>query len=130
MNVVPLPGNNDDPTFDDFWILWPKRVAKKKATEAWRKIRPERRVEVIVALVEWRAYWIDRGEMEFVPHPATWLNGERWEDDLPRDWGKSGRSKIAVDQNRVWQQKVEAEKQAAVPMPAHVRELIEKLKRK
>ena len=25
-------------------------------------------------------------EMKFIPHPATWLNGERWEDEDVNDY--------------------------------------------
>ena len=30
------------------------------------------------------AQWVKDGG-QFIPHPTTWLNGKRWEDDLPMD---------------------------------------------
>jgi hypothetical protein len=28
-------------------------------------------------------YWkAKETELEFIPHPSTWLNGERWEDEI------------------------------------------------
>jgi hypothetical protein len=38
----------------------------------------------LVALVKWRKVWAKK-ELEFVPHASTWLNGARWEDELPVD---------------------------------------------
>jgi hypothetical protein len=70
--------------FDDFWILYPRRVAKKDARKAWSKIPPRLHVAILTALVAWRPVWRAK-DPEFLPHPATWLNGERWEDELPAD---------------------------------------------
>ena len=72
--------------FDEFWQVYPKKVSKAQAEKAWEKIAPDEcLLRVIVAAVEgsktldqWQC---DNGQ--FVPHPATWLNGRRWEDELP-----------------------------------------------
>jgi hypothetical protein len=38
----------------------------------------------VVAIVDWRAVWAQQGrDIRLIPLPATWLNGERWEDELP-----------------------------------------------
>jgi hypothetical protein len=30
-------------------------------------------------------YWRTKEtELEFIPHPSTWLNAERWEDELQK----------------------------------------------
>ena len=93
MNVVQLLNANptSDPagtlapeiTFDDFWDIYPRRVAKAAARKAWAKINPKLHVEILESLLKWRRVWLSRGELEFVPHASTWLNGERWEDELP-----------------------------------------------
>ncbi len=70
-------------TFDDFWTLYPRRVARKDALNAWAKVREVDRVACLVALVDWRQVWRARGDDQFVPHAATWLNGERWTDEIP-----------------------------------------------
>jgi hypothetical protein len=69
--------------FEDFWTLYPRRLAKKDAVKAWTRMSHKARVDALTALVDWRRVWLARGEIEFIPHPATWLNGERWEDELP-----------------------------------------------
>lgn len=73
---------NASTPFDDFWLLYPKRWAKKDARKAWDRIDPSLHNRIFIALVRWRQVWRNK-EVEFLPHPATWLNGERWEDELP-----------------------------------------------
>lgn len=67
-------------SFDTFWLAYPKKVAKKDAQRAWMKIKPSQ--ELLTTMLEaieqqkqsktWRE--------GYVPNPATWLNGERWND--------------------------------------------------
>lgn len=71
--------------FDTFWLLYPRKVARKAARVAWQRLSPDDCVAAIVGLVGWRRVWIAKGELEYVPHPASWLNGERWTDELPSD---------------------------------------------
>lgn len=66
--------------FGIFWAHYPKRVAKKDAEKAWKKLTSEQKQKAMEALPKHVEFW---AESEFIPHPATWLNGERWEDELP-----------------------------------------------
>lgn len=71
--------------FETFWSLYPRHVKKKYARECFNRIRwtPELWTEVITALEQHKRSneWTkDNGE--FVPHPSSWLNGERWTDEL------------------------------------------------
>lgn len=85
-------------TFEDFWARYPRRVAKKDALMAWRKIDP-RDYEKIIAAVEAHRrseQWKKSGGV-FIPYPASWLNGERWNDELDSDitmgqcvWNRNG----------------------------------------
>lgn len=70
-------------TFDDFWTLFPKRIARKEAEKAWNRLTASDRIEALTALVAWRREWLKRGELQYVPNGATWLNGERWTDEIP-----------------------------------------------
>lgn len=82
-------------SFDDFWKVWPKKVAKEDAIKAWKKIKPDKgKLEMMVAAVaeqkqseEWTK---DNGQ--FIPHPASWLNGKRWKDQ--------GVSDLATEQKK------------------------------
>lgn len=69
--------------FSTFWGLWPRKTAKKDAERAWAKLRAVDRRAVLHVLPKHIAYWeAIRAPMEFIPHPATWLNGERWKDQI------------------------------------------------
>jgi hypothetical protein len=71
------------PCFDDFWVLYPRHVAKLAARKAWAKVDPSAHVAILEALVSWRPVWRDK-DPEFLPHASTYLNGERWTDELPQ----------------------------------------------
>ena len=67
--------------FERFWQAYPRKVGRVKAEAAFKKVDvPE---DVLMAALEshkrsdqWKK---DNGQ--FIPHPATWLNGKRWEDE-------------------------------------------------
>ena len=63
--------------FDDFWKAYPRKVAKGAAAKAWRSAVKKVDVEAIVLAVQ-KYRWPD--DPKFIPHPATWLNSERWAD--------------------------------------------------
>jgi hypothetical protein len=71
--------------FDLFWTAYPRKVGKGAARKAWAKIKPGKvlvgkilsAVEFAKASVDWR-----RENGRFIPHPATWLNQDRWDDEL------------------------------------------------
>lgn len=70
-------------TFQDFYASYPKKVARKDAEKAWAKLSLEERAKALEALPTHLRYWEIRGtEKEFIPHPASWLNGARFEDEL------------------------------------------------
>jgi hypothetical protein len=73
--------------FDEFWKLYPRRVAKKAAERAWMKSGAERDLElfneVLAGLRRAILFWQQKGTApEYIPHAATWLNAERWTDEL------------------------------------------------
>jgi hypothetical protein len=70
-------GANSD--FSDFWKAYPRKVSKTSALKAWRKAKLPPLSELLAALEKQKANWND---MKFIPHPATWLNGCRWEDEV------------------------------------------------
>lgn len=68
--------------FADFWKAYPVKRDKRKAESAWRTKKLESRSAELIADVENRkqndAQWIDG----YIPHPTTYINGERWEDEI------------------------------------------------
>lgn len=75
----------EDQDFAAFWAVYPRKVAKAAALKAWRStatLRPPipELLEKLRAAAECSQWRRDNGQ--FIPHPATWLNQHRWEDDL------------------------------------------------
>jgi hypothetical protein len=67
--------------FDEFWEVWPRKVSKKDAEKAWAKL-DDATQKVVIADVEKRTrFKAWSGNKRLIPHPATFLNGERWTDD-------------------------------------------------
>lgn len=67
--------------FDRFWRAYPRKTDKKKARAAFAKVKVP--VETLLAALEVQkksAQWVKDGGA-YIPHPTTWLNGERWEDE-------------------------------------------------
>jgi len=69
--------------FDEFWSLYPRKIAKATARKAWAKLSAEQQLMAAKAIDTHCQYWRTKEtELEFIPHPSTWLNAERWEDEL------------------------------------------------
>lgn len=71
-----------DKSFDTFWTTYPKKVGKGAAEKAWQKLKPPLAVvlEAIEAHKQTEQWSKDNGQ--YIPHPATWLNQRRWEDEV------------------------------------------------
>ncbi len=108
------------PAFEDFWLLYPRRVAKKDASRAWMKLTPSQRVDALVAMVEWRRIWQTK-DVEYLPHAATWLNGERWEDEIPPEYRQTHAAHSDAKLPEI---------AARTAMPDHVKKLLAKLRAK
>lgn len=67
--------------FDLFWQMYPRRVAKVAAQKAWNKLTPKDKAAALAALPAHVASWAHR-DIEHVPHGGTWLNQQRWTDEL------------------------------------------------
>jgi hypothetical protein len=64
--------------FDDFWAAYPRKVGKEAARKAWLSaIKRHAPADIATGLN--RQVW--NADPQFIPHPATWLNQGRWQDD-------------------------------------------------
>ena len=69
--------------FIDWYQLYPKKMARKDAERAWKKLSAVDQEQAMEALPNHIQYWkLKNTEKEFIPYPATWLNGYRFEDEL------------------------------------------------
>lgn len=71
------------PHFDEFWLAYPNKVAKRKALAAYDKALkriagpdPPSQILAGVERAKTSRKWIDG----YIEHPTTWLNGDCWED--------------------------------------------------
>jgi hypothetical protein len=75
-----------DPEFDTFWQEYPRKTAKEAARKAWANARARVGAETILTGLR-AARWPE--DSQFIPHPSTWLNQGRWDDQpapaRPRD---------------------------------------------
>jgi len=67
--------------FDDFWSVYPRHVAKAAARKAFAKAVKSAGADAVMAGARRFAADPNLPEAQFVPHPSTWLNQGRWEDD-------------------------------------------------
>ena len=71
--------------FPKFWALYPNKKGKAAAEKVWKKLKVTDDLFTLIAqglakqvvCAEWTK---DGGQ--FIPHPSTWLNGKRWEDEV------------------------------------------------
>lgn len=66
--------------FDRFWQACPRKVGKGQAKPAFAKaLRKTPASTIIAAMASFASRMREQGtEERFIPHPTTWLNGERW----------------------------------------------------
>ncbi len=77
-------GHGADPvSFDSWYDLYPRHIARGAAEKAWSKLTPEQQALSVVAITNQRSWPSMASENKFVPHPATWLNGKQWMDEPP-----------------------------------------------
>ena len=84
INTPPKPPAGGCELFSAFWSAYPRKVAKDAARKAFnrRKVDEDLLAQMLSAIAvqaateQWRK---DGGK--FIPHPATWLNEGRWQDE-------------------------------------------------
>ena len=76
---------SDLDSFDTFWNLYPKKVAKADALKAWKQVLKKKTADEMIGIT--KAYSESRlPDMTYIPYPASWLNKglyEAVENDKP-----------------------------------------------
>lgn len=72
--------------FEQFWEIYPKKTAKGAAKKAWDRINPNAELfdKIMSAVrnnIDHNRQW-QKDNGQYIPNPSTWLNQERWDDDL------------------------------------------------
>ena len=64
---------SDLESFDTFWLLYPKKIAKADAIKAWKQVLKKKTADEMIALT--KAYSESKlPDMTYIPYPASWLN--------------------------------------------------------
>jgi len=70
--------------FDEFWKAYPRKSNKGFARKVFDKLKVDDALltKMIQAIyVQNKNVWKDK-DQQYIPHPSTWLNGERWDDEV------------------------------------------------
>lgn len=86
VKLKPKKPDDQERKFNLFWSLYPRKTNKQAAVKAWQKLKPSNDLfdKIMHALSKhcvsdgWQ-----RDGGQFIPHPSTWINGKRWDDELP-----------------------------------------------
>lgn len=82
--------------FEYWWKQYPRKVAKGNARKAFEKaLKNASADEIIQGLMSQLTYYSSL-DSQFIPHPATWLNGERWSDE-PQQPRQNNRKRTLAD---------------------------------
>jgi hypothetical protein len=78
---------NINRSFDLFWELYPRKVGKLKAREKFETKYREYKlngdfIKLLLNSIELQKKSKQWQNPEHIPHPLTWLNGERWNDEV------------------------------------------------
>lgn len=78
--------------FERFWGVYPRKVAKQKARQAWGKALKKVSAELIIEVAgRYAREQADPWRAQFTKHPATWLHGGCWDDEpQPGNAGRGG----------------------------------------
>ena len=117
-------------TFEDFWNAWPKSVrkgGKSTCLAKWNKLKLDTQADQIIKHVVWMKTtdaW-KKANGDFIPAPLVYINQMRWDGaEVPE---------MTVNVNVTFKdpalEKLDADRQKAVPMPSDVAEKLRELRK-
>jgi hypothetical protein len=69
---------SDLESFETFWLLYPKKVARADALKAWKQATKKKTADELIGLV--KAYSESKlPDQQYIPYPASWLNKELYD---------------------------------------------------
>lgn len=69
----------EDPSFDDWWNAYGKKRGRKKVEAKWNKLP---HADKIACMQATPAYVASTPDKQYRLDPLTYLNGERWNDEI------------------------------------------------
>lgn len=98
--------------FDEFWKVYPRKVAKGAARKAWAQLGPDEVLgKTIIAAITSQAKtkgaeW-SRENFKYCPHASTWLNQERWNDEIKEQTNGNARIQTTASKTRIYRENTE-----------------------
>jgi phage replication O-like protein O len=92
-------------SFEQFWKEYPRKTAKSVCLKKWLAIHPNAELSktIIDAVVKQvSANMLNVVELQFCPHPITWLNQKRWEDPIVTIKGVNSGIKEEITHQHNW----------------------------
>ncbi len=93
-----------DEQFEQWWQRYPRRKGKGQARKAFRaaakRVGYQRLCEATEAFA--RDCESKQTDIQYIPHPATWLNGERWDDEPDRASSPNGKTEQTIRSLEEW----------------------------
>ena len=81
-------------TFDEFYKLYPRKVGRVMANKSFKKLSRRDKMLAYDGLLNYIRFWEhNKTEKQFIPHPSTWINQRRWEDEIELPKTKEQKSK-------------------------------------
>jgi len=72
-----------DELFDKFWVKYPRKVGRQVAIRAFNKLTIKNKKLAIDKIDAHIEHWVKNDTlMEHIPHASSWLNQERFNDEL------------------------------------------------
>lgn len=88
----------DDERFVKFWRIAVRKSNKGAARKAFtRALTKTSEQHLAAAWIVANQAWATWPQRDVIPHPSTWLNGERWDDDPPQPHTPTSKTLNALD---------------------------------
>ncbi len=71
------------PEFERWWNLYLRKQGKGQAYKVWKRDKLDKRIdELLEKLEEQNKYQFSHTDIQYIPHPSTYLNGSRYDDEI------------------------------------------------
>jgi len=90
--------------FNQFWAIYPRHKDKQRAKTKFKNLTKRNRELALAAVPHHAEFWEQTNTPdEFIPYPAKWLHGERWEDVLRYEAPKGKNNPVLENLARKYQ---------------------------
>jgi predicted phage replisome organizer len=90
INNIGQKPDQESELFNKFWTNYPRHVSKATAEKAFKKLKvTDTILEKMLGALETQKQSRQWSDKQYIPHPATWLNQKRWEDEADEPQGQA-----------------------------------------